>query len=797
MESRNLKQRGRGVFNDEDTLPFTSNEYNKEKQRISAGAGAGTGGLDPAHFEAAHGAVSKAYGAYPAIASDRWDGAGDGESLTDFSEVRIDAGVNGVLRSRDFVITAILTLLSLFTRLYKIGRRPNVTWDEAHFGKFGAFYINHTFYHDVHPPLAKMLVGLAEVIAGHNGTFKFGSGDKYPEYVDYTFMRAQLALYGAALVPLAYLTCRHVHISRAMSALAASFVLFDNALCVMSRFILLDQPLLFFTALTLWSATGFQNVNMSGRSYTRRWWTWLLLTGFSLGCVMSSKWIGLFCVIMVGVATADDLFRKLCDMMPWKQYAKHWAARILALIIVPLTIYVACFWLHFHYLYRTGSGDHKLSAKFQAHLKGNKLNAQPYDITYGAFVDLRAVYNGPGLLHSHIHQYPTGSRMQQVTCFPHRDTNNVWQLQKAHGIQANYTLDPIEFVNHGDIVQVVHNTTGATLRASKHVMAPLTTGHFEVAAENITDTSESGISNWRIEIVEQKHSGRRDKRLHAMTTTFRLRHADSGCLMRVGSRRLPKWGWNQSEVTCLPDSTGKKDVRSKDVLWYVERNINKRVQKDDLSKYVKSNFFIDMIQLNVEMGKTNNALGPDVNKYSTLESRPGSWPFLLSPMRMVGWGDKTTKYYEIGNPLLWWASALVCIAYPFRFLFWLVCIKRRRPGYTTSGMLKFWDSSKFLWGGWALHYIPFFFMGRVTYIHHYLPALYFGLLLLAYELDSFFVRWRKGRYLRLAAWTVGIVVCLVFVYFSPFTYGWDRPAKELAGRRWLASWNVYEDRNIF
>ncbi|KAJ1933719.1 Protein O-mannosyltransferase 2, partial [Kickxella alabastrina] len=209
MESRNLKQRGRGAFNDEDTLPFTSNEYNKEKQRISAGAGAGTGGLDPAHFEAAHGAVSKAYGAYPAIASDRWDGAGDGESLTDFSEVRMDAGVNGVLRSRDFVITAILTLLSLFTRLYKIGRRPNVTWDEAHFGKFGAFYINHTFYHDVHPPLAKMLVGLAEVIAGHNGTFKFGSGDKYPEYVDYTFIRAQLALYGAALVPLAYLTCRH------------------------------------------------------------------------------------------------------------------------------------------------------------------------------------------------------------------------------------------------------------------------------------------------------------------------------------------------------------------------------------------------------------------------------------------------------------------------------------------------------------------------------------------------------------------------------------------------------------
>lgn len=119
--------------------------------------------------------------------------------------------------------------------------------------------MKHEFYFDVHPPLGKLLVGFSGLLAGYNGTFEFNSGEKYPEDVNYAFMRIFNAFFGAVMVPLTYLTCGELGMTRVACVFAAVMVLLDNAYLTISRFILLDSMLLCGTCLVLFCMTRFRN----------------------------------------------------------------------------------------------------------------------------------------------------------------------------------------------------------------------------------------------------------------------------------------------------------------------------------------------------------------------------------------------------------------------------------------------------------------------------------------------------------------------------------------------------------
>jgi dolichyl-phosphate-mannose-protein mannosyltransferase len=119
----------------------------------------------------------------------------------------------------------IYTLLSCWTRFYEIGHSKFVVWDEAHFGKFGSHYLKREFYFDVHPPLGKMLVGLAGLLAGYDGSFEFKSGETYPDNLPYVAMRVMLASFGVAMVPLSWYTAEALGLSYRACHLVALMVL--------------------------------------------------------------------------------------------------------------------------------------------------------------------------------------------------------------------------------------------------------------------------------------------------------------------------------------------------------------------------------------------------------------------------------------------------------------------------------------------------------------------------------------------------------------------------------------------
>jgi len=192
-------------------------------------------------------------------------------------------------------------------------------------------------------------------------------------------MRMLPALLGLALIPLSYITLRALQTRPVTALLGSLFITFDNGFITQSRFILLDSPLIFFTALSIFFWIGFSNENEVPRDragrvgpFSRRWWVWLAMTGLALGAVVSCKWVGLFTIATVGVLTVVQLWGLLGDLrVPLPLLVRHFVARAICLIGIPVTFYLAIFWIHFAILRNSGEGDGFMSSEFQHTLDGH------------------------------------------------------------------------------------------------------------------------------------------------------------------------------------------------------------------------------------------------------------------------------------------------------------------------------------------------------------------------------------------------------------------------------------------
>lgn len=454
--------------------------------------------------------------------------------------------------------------------MYKIGISDIVTWDEAHFGKFGSHYLKREFYFDVHPPLGKMLVGLSGYLAGYNGSFEFKSGEKYPEEVNYTFMRLFNSAFGALMVPLAYYTAKELNFRKTTVWLITLMVLCENSYATISRFILLDSMLLFFTFTTTLCWARFHRLQK--QSFSVEWFVWLFLTGTSIGCVCSIKWVGLFVTLMVGAYTAEDLWNKFGDLdMPFFTFASHVVSRVAALIFVPFVVYCLSFKAHFIILENSGPGDAQMSSLFQANLKGTAVGKDsPLEVAYGSRVTVKNMGYGGGLLHSHVQVYPEGSGQQQITCYHHKDSNNDWFIYPDRLMDNNFTVDRTReplYIGDKEQIRFMHAQTGRNLH-SHAVAAPVTKSDYEVSCYGNSTVGDEK-DHFVLEVVRDVASSDWSK-IRTLTTSFRIRHASLGCYLRAANVNLPQWGFKQIEVSC----TKKNNPRDVFTHWNFESHWN-------------------------------------------------------------------------------------------------------------------------------------------------------------------------------------------------------------------------------
>ena len=141
--------------------------------------------------------------------------------------------------------------------------------------------------------------------------------------------------------------------------------------------------------------------------FSRKWWKWLILTGVSLSCVISTKYVGVFTFVTIGAAVAIDLWNML-DIkrgLTLQQFGVHFVARAFGLIAIPFFFYLFWFQVHFSILYRSGSGDDFMSPEFQETLSDNVMTLNSVEINYYDVITIRHKET-KAYLHSHPDKYP-------------------------------------------------------------------------------------------------------------------------------------------------------------------------------------------------------------------------------------------------------------------------------------------------------------------------------------------------------------------------------------------------------
>lgn len=89
----------------------------------------------------------------------------------------------------------------------------------------------------------------------------------------------------------------------------------------------------------------------------------------------------------------------------------------------------------------------------------------------------------------------------------------------------------------------------------------------------------------------------------------------------------------------------------------------------------------------------------------------------------------THRIYLLGNPVIWWSNLVFLALFVLASAATYVHGQRHPDAAPPAHDERSLSAARWLFGGWLLHYLPFWAMGRVLYFHHYFPALIFNSML--------------------------------------------------------------------
>lgn len=674
---------------------------------------------------------------------------------------------NGLDRT-DVRISFLLTLVAVFVRFYDLPNPPATVHEETAIGAYVNKYIGRAFFPSSEPPLAFLIYYLVALFFNYDGNFPFIKVDHIyvGSRVPYIELRSFAALTGVVLVLSAYYSVRLGGGHRLGAVLGSALVLFDTALASTSRYIFSEPIFLMFTGLTMLLWKLFERAQPFSRGY----YFWGLTLAVNLGCVVSTRWIGLLSVLYIIVVSSYNVFWIFADLsVSWWAYIRHVTFRIVAFTIIPALVYLSV--LQTHLLIASGphDGDYLLAPAHQDAINKHRRPPVHADVVSSSVITLRHL-DTHSYLHSHDDFFPTGSKQQQVSLYQHTDLNNVWVVENA----TKPIVEAHDFLSNfrsGETIKLRHLQSTRRLH-SHNFKAPVSDNDYQFEVSNYGADGYPGDLNdmWAIEIVAQySNPGYPSTHLRTLQTVFKLRHLIQKCYLYGHRTQLPAWGFAQQEVTCnrFPAGTG--------ALWYVETNYHPGFPKEkgierDMIHYGNMTRFQKIRDMHDVIG-VSRKMTPD---QTTFNSAPISWPLALDGVPY--YRSHFRQVLVLGNLVCWWtAIASVAMYVLFKAVVFLRWQRGLQPVALSADMIRFDHEMGHAIIAWGCHYLPLIPETQKYTILAYLPAFYFTCVAAGLLFSIFFQRVARSIFLQTLV--VGLLVSAAGGFF--YTY---RPL--VAARPW-------------
>ncbi|XP_028040288.1 protein O-mannosyltransferase 1 isoform X1 [Bombyx mandarina] len=704
------------------------------------------------------------------------------------------------------VIAIGLLILALCTRLYKLDEPRHIVFDELHYGRYVSLYTKGVFFFDAHPPLGKQLLYLAGSIAGYDGNFTFDRiGTPYTDNVPVKALRLVPAVSGSFLVLITYFLMLELSLHQWTAILAALLVLLENCFLAQSRFMLLESIQILF------GLCGVYCIIKSTKRIGLTALVWLCAAAVLLGCCFSVKYSGLYTYYLSLFLVGRHIWLQLNQIKSGTRLLFSALWRFAVLLIIPLAVYVSVFYMHLSMLPKAGPHDSVMTSAFQASLQGGLASithGQPLHVAHGSQITLRHTHGRTCWLHSHAHVYPVryadgrgSSHQQQVTCYSFKDVNNWWIVKRPD--QASLAVSrPPDAIRHGDIVQLLHGITSRALN-SHDVAAAVSPQSQEVSCYIDYNVSMPAQNLWRVDIVNRDSE---ESTWDSIRSLVRLVHVDTGSGLRYSGRQLPAWGFHQHEIVA------DKVLSHQDTIWNVEEH--RYTKADDRKERERELVTAEMIPTAVtqltfwekftELQYKMIAHAPDAPHGHMFASEPAEWPLLVRSIAYWLSPDSNAQIHLIGNIVTWYTGTISVIVYSALLAIYSVRKRRACEDLPPFVLNKFYETGYTLFLGYWLHYLPYFFIDRTLFLHHYLPAYIFKILLLAYIVDHIYLvlqlheKTRHVTNLFILCVTIWLsYIVLTFKKFSVLNYGnVDLKENDLMSLRWKDTWDFILHKKI-